>query len=736
MSGRASNENPTGAVGERGSWGRPVSASRRGVALTLVSLVLVSAMAVAGGGSASVRSSANLTLAAGPTYAVTFGEVGLPSGTNWSVVFNGVSSSSTGPSIGFSAPNGTYNFSVPHLLGRYPSPADGALSVQGGPVSQSINWSTNPEYNVTVTETGLPSGLEWVTVLAGTHHVSFSNTTVVLQGTGTYNWSVLSVAAPSADGSAGWAANPFAGILKVSGGPAWINVTFRPGWAVTISESGLPSKTPWKLGLNTSTRTSVNSQMTYILSNASYTFRVLSPLPGPTGVRYIPNVLTILEVVAGANLSAAVAYSTQYFLTTSASPPGGGTVAPASEWLNASASVVLTSAPGAQYAFVGWSGLGNGSYSGTNATQTISMAGPVEETAVFVGFFFVNFTATGLPSGLGWAVTLNGVYQSSTTAVVSFTETPGVYAYSIAPIPGFTVAPTHGNVSVTSGNVVVAVDWSAVTFPVTFTEVGLPSGTNWSVTAENQSEYSSGPTIVFAAPNGTLGYTVGPVPGFAPTVPAGSVTVNGAPQNLTVTFRAVNYTVTYAESGLPSGTSWSLTVGGVGRSTSGASVAYSLSNGTYAFRVGPVAGYFATPSGGNTTVAGSSVSVSIVFAPFAFGVSFTETGLPANTSWSVDVNQVRYSSTSPTISVSEPNGTYAFTVGNVSGFSSTPSSGNVTVNNRSVGMSVAFTAVSAAAAGLSPYLLYGAIAAVIVAAAALIVLASRRKPREQPPPSS
>ena len=75
--------------------------------------------------------------------------------------------------------------------------------------------------------------------------------------------------------------------------------------------------------------------------------------------------------------------------------------------------------------------------------------------------------------------------------------------------------------------------------------------------------------------------------------------------------------------------------------------------------------------------------------PFYF-VTFSEAGLPAGTLWSVTLGGSTESATNASMSFDELNGTYAYTVGAVAGYSSTPSSGNVTVAGSSPTVRVTF----------------------------------------------
>jgi uncharacterized repeat protein (TIGR02543 family) len=61
----------------------------------------------------------------------------------------------------------------------------------------------------------------------------------------------------------------------------------------------------------------------------------------------------------------------------------GGTVTPASGWRSKGAQVTIRATPSNGYHFTGWTGSGNGSYSGANNPASITMNGPITETASF-----------------------------------------------------------------------------------------------------------------------------------------------------------------------------------------------------------------------------------------------------------------------------------------------------------------------------------------------------------------
>ncbi len=341
---------------------------------------------------------------------------------------------------------------------------------------------------------------------------------------------------------------------------------------------------------------------------------------------------------------------------------------------------------------------------GTLGNDSWSLNPPMQDLFSFVSSSKVTFTETGLPTGTSWSVTLNGISKSSTSSTVSFSEPDGTYAYTVGGVSGFTVSPASGNVTVQGAAVDVTVTYTRPTYSLSFVESGLVAGTGWSVTVDGATASSSSSTIVFAEPNGTHGYTVGAVPGYSPHPPSGSVNVSGGPVQVSVTYTLFTYAVDFNESGLASGTTWSVNLDSASRSSTGSTIAFTVPNGTYAYSIGAVSGYLVTPSSGTLDVTGARVVESIAFtavAPVDYSVTFTETGLGPGTSWSVTLNTTSQSSTTSSLTFAEPNGTYAYSVGPVGGFTSSPRSGSVTVGGLPVGVTVTFAPISSATYGVS-----------------------------------
>ena len=59
-------------------------------------------------------------------------------------------------------------------------------------------------------------------------------------------------------------------------------------------------------------------------------------------------------------------------------------MSPASGWRGSGTAVSISATPTSGYSFTNWSGSGIGSYSGTNNPASITMSGPITETATFI----------------------------------------------------------------------------------------------------------------------------------------------------------------------------------------------------------------------------------------------------------------------------------------------------------------------------------------------------------------
>jgi hypothetical protein len=162
--------------------------------------------------------------------------------------------------------------------------------------------------------------------------------------------------------------------------------------------------------------------------------------------------------------------------------------------------------------------------------------------------FSVTFAEFGLTAGLTWKVTLHGTAEHLRTNRTTDRMTDvltwknlasGTYAYSITGNAGWHQATLaySGHVVVSGASVLEpSLNYTLVTYAVTFTETGLPTGTMWSVTVNGVRHSSVTPIITFVEANGTYSYKIGVVSGYAPAHSSGSVVVKGAAASVAVKF--------------------------------------------------------------------------------------------------------------------------------------------------------------------------------------------------------
>lgn len=228
--------------------------------------------------------------------------------------------------------------------------------------------------------------------------------------------------------------------------------------------------------------------------------------------------------------------------------------------------------------------------------------------------YFIGFQESGLPIGQMWSVTLNGTLATSASSTIGFIEPDGTYEFAIGPVAGWTTASFVGSVVVAGANLTVPVGWTQVTYPVVLTEEGLPSRTNWSGSIDGLQKSSTTSTLTFVEPNGSYSFAPGLVPGWTTLAPAPTIDVNGSPVAEGIPWFQVVYAVAFTESGLATGTTWSVAINGTEQTATSASLAFAEPNGSYGFVVTAPQGYAASPATGSVTVDGADASQGIAFS--------------------------------------------------------------------------------------------------------------------------
>ncbi len=393
-----------------------------------------------------------------------------------------------------------------------------------------------------------------------------------------------------------------------------------------------------------------------------------------------------------------------YTLSTAATPAAGGSVLPPSGTYPAGSSVTLSESPASGYGFAGWRGTGIGSYTGSTSSPTVTMNSNLTEVALFAPWYPVSFRETGLPPGTTWSVTLGGVAGSSSSTSITFSLANGNYTFTVGPVSGYTVLPESGTVGVAGSAVSVGVTFTPGA-PVVSSFIAVPASVSvggtavLEVTASGgsgglQYAYSGLPPGCLSANTASLPCTpsAGGTYSIGVTVTDSLGRSASATTTLTVGSGA---SLTFAETGLPVGTEWSVTVGGSLASSSTATLTFYLPAAKYSWVVGPVPDMSPKKPAGYVSLSASGTTVPVTFV-HAYLVTFQETGLAAGTAWSVGLRGVTESSTLSTLTFWTPNGTYAYALGAVPGYTASGSPTSVVVAHAPMTVAVTFAAISGA----------------------------------------
>lgn len=287
----------------------------------------------------------------------------------------------------------------------------------------------------------------------------------------------------------------------------------------------------------------------------------------------------------------------------------------------------------------------NKAYASNPSFWTVVESGgsPSSQSVTFAPAYKVTFQQKGLPTYYGYWVNVSGQPVTSSYFFSTITELlpNATYNYS-AGTPTLTFDAPSGNFTVKGSAFTLDVNFTAVTYPLWFNETGLGSGDEWYVnTTYAPYGYSvpsasgaAGSPIVLNLINGTYTFSIetnhtGLKANLAVDTFAESAGVI-ASQSV---FFGAPYNVTFNETGLPTGTTWSVYL--IGQSTlSGTStnLTESIPNGTYNYSFyswNPV--YYSPP--GQITIAGISSSIP---APFGFETylhTVQSRGLPSSDKW-------------------------------------------------------------------------------------------------------
>ncbi len=359
----------------------------------------------------------------------------------------------------------------------------------------------------------------------------------------------------------------------------------------------------------------------------------------------------------------------------------------------------------------------------TTYTPTPNNGQATSGTTTYVQFVgnttcYTYFKQTGLPKGLNWNVTYNGIIAStanpkptsnnsggsptnSNSEIEFITSNPGSYggnfSYYISNVKTTSAActsvyePTPSSGYLVAGtNKSIVFSLSSDTCVTTFTESGLPSGHSWSVDYNGTTKTSTINSIEFTTDPGSLPYTIsapknssnGCTESYIASPPSGSLP---AGQSLKVSFSHSIYCITtFTETGLPSGYKWQVTFNRNTKSSTGSTITFNTSSGSFLWSASAPSSSsssctttYNSPSGSNT--AGKAVSIAFTSSTLCTTTFYQSGG--SGLTWQVTYDGITKSaSTGNSISISAPPGSYTATA-SIPGYNCYTNSGTVSAGS-------------------------------------------------------
>jgi len=162
---------------------------------------------------------------------------------------------------------------------------------------------------------------------------------------------------------------------------------------------------------------SITTPQTYTWDVGSqHALEALSSVSGGAGTRYVwtswsgGGAQTQTYIVPVSSETITATYQIEYQLTMQVNPLGSGSTTPpeGSSWHVSGTVVNIEAFSASGYIFSSWTGSGSGSYSGTNNPASITMNGPIAETANFEqAIVSITFQASGLSGTIQDVLTID-----------------------------------------------------------------------------------------------------------------------------------------------------------------------------------------------------------------------------------------------------------------------------------------------------------------------------------------
>ena len=557
-----------------------------------------------------------ITVFSGSHY-TTFTETGLPAGTNWSVTYDGVVKSSTSTAISFSVPSGSYSYNIPTLSNssigcgvEYLPSQSGGTAAAGSTVSVSFG-ALSTKCRTAFNETGLPAGATWYVTYDGIKNSSDTSSMVISTASGSHSFNVsfffnssskCSVYSPSPN--SGTAAAGKTITIR------YTNTSICNSTVTMFNETGLPKETNWSVTYGKAFNYSNSSSISFLTKPGAYFYRASSILlPKPACLEYIPSpsngTVTAGKTVVIKYTNMTACNSTVTMFNETGLPSNMTWSVTYDGVVNRSnTSHINVSTALGNYSFIVSSPSNSSKYCKTvykpyPDTGTIKAGKSTLVKYNASNYCMITFNETGLPTDTSWAVSYDGLVNSSSLSSIKLLALEGTHSYNIPTVlvsalgcsVTYSASPNSGTAK-TNSTVSISFKISSEVCTTDFVESNLPADTNWSVTYNGATKSSVFSAIPFSDLNGTYSYSAKSAVAYTSvcnTTYSASPSSGTARTNSTV---SISYSILsrtcitkFTETGLPKGTDWSATYNGKTGSSNSTAISFYDLNGSYSFSV-------------------------------------------------------------------------------------------------------------------------------------------------------
>ncbi len=391
----------------------------------------------------------------------TFIEKNLPSGTTWTVIYDGTGQSSSNSMIAFvPVSSGSHSFTVQTLTytgcSYAPSPSSGSLAVGEYQIIQFAGTC-----NTTFSENGLPPGRLWAVELASLNKSADAPSSITFFGApGSFPYTVQTLANSTADCTTTYTPNPTSGTMTAG---STVVVSFSANTACTnaFTEEGLPSGDTWSVvydgkqgsastgnAITLSTSQSGSSFTSYTASASVSGLQCSASAAVEQGVGYNFGVWSCTTTFSESGLPSAYTWTMTY------NSNGGSASAPNS--IQYSATYTYSGSVFSYAYTIDTKTNSSGSYACTTTYSPSPGSGNANAGSTTQIVFSsstqctTTFDESGLSSNYPWNVTYNGItsgfVQATSTQIVTTSSGSAIpaFSYSLPSLTGYQIEWSYG----------------------------------------------------------------------------------------------------------------------------------------------------------------------------------------------------------------------------------------------------------------------------------------------------